>query len=92
MKKTLVKVLRDTEAAQFPMKKFVPCGSNSATGEFVVIQGINGGFVSVPLHRIHLMSELISIALGRSSTPFAYEGHIYAIRRRFDGRKDDAPA
>ena len=34
--------------------------SGTSTGEEVIAQGIEGGFINVPLHRIYLKSNLIS--------------------------------
>lgn len=59
--KKSVKILRDTGATQsLIVESSVPCGSDSATGESVIIQGVTGSFVSIPLHRIHLTSGLVS--------------------------------
>ena len=38
----------------------LPLDSGTSTGEEVIAQGIEGGFVNVPLHRIYLKSKLIS--------------------------------
>ena len=35
------------------------CESETATGEWVIIQGVGGDFVSVPLHQISLDSEIV---------------------------------
>lgn len=42
------------------LKSSLPCGSNSATGKFVIVQGISNDFVSIPLHWAHLVSNLVS--------------------------------
>ena len=41
-----------------------------STGEEVIAQGMEGGFVNVPLHRIYLKSKLISgpVVVGTSPT------------------------
>ena len=61
------KILRDTGTTEsLILEKVLPFCSSSATGEFVIVQGIEGGFVDIPLHRVHLMSDLVSrsIVLG----------------------------
>ena len=56
-----VKILRDTGATQTLMsKRTLPFGKSSATGKSIVIQGIEGGFRKVPLHRVNLVSDVVS--------------------------------
>ena len=56
-----VKILRDTGATQTLMSKHtLPFGTSSATGKSIVIQGIEGGFRKVPLHRVNLVSDVVS--------------------------------
>ena len=56
-----VKILRDTGATQTLMSKHtLPFGKSSATGKSIVIQGIEGGFKKVPLHRVNLVSDIVS--------------------------------
>ena len=33
---------------------------SSATGESVIVQGVEGGFINVPLHRVNLVSDIVS--------------------------------
>ena len=33
---------------------------SSATGESVIIRGVEGGFINVPLHRVNLVSDIVS--------------------------------
>lgn len=55
-----VKILRDTAAAQSLMiADALPLTENTSLNETVLTKGI-GGYVNVPLHRIHLNSELVS--------------------------------
>ena len=52
-----VKILRDTGATQTLMSKHtLPFGKCSA----IVVQGIEGGFRKVPLHRVNLVSDVVS--------------------------------
>ena len=54
-------ILRDTGATQsLLLKDVLPFSVDSATGESVLAQGIESGFVDIPLHRIILKSELVS--------------------------------
>ena len=56
-----VEILRDTGATQTLMSKHtLPFGKSSAIGEFIVIQGIEGGFRTVPLHLVNLVSNVVS--------------------------------
>ena len=56
-----IKNLRDTRGTQTLMSKHtLPFGKSSATGKFIVIQGIEGGFRTVPLHRVNLVSDVVS--------------------------------
>ena len=55
-----VKILRDTAAAQSLMKEdALPFSENTSLNESVLTKGV-GGFVSVPLHKVHLNSELVT--------------------------------
>ena len=59
-KRVEIKILRDTGATQSLMvKNDMPRESETATGERVVIQGVGGNVVSVPLHQISLDSEIV---------------------------------
>ena len=56
-----VKILRGIGATQTLMLKHtLPFGKSSATGKSIVVQGIKGGFKKVPLHRINLVSDIVS--------------------------------
>ena len=56
-----VKILRDTGATQtLLLKDTLPFEMSSATGESVIIQGVEGGFINVPLHRVNLVSDIVS--------------------------------
>lgn len=78
-RKIPIEILRDTGTTQSLMlKSSLSRGSNSATGEFVVIQRVSNEFVSVPLHRIHLRSNLAYCCWCRSYS--AYERRIYVAR------------
>ena len=68
-----VRILRDTGAAQsFMLRDLLPLSEKTATGSSVLVQGIEMGFIRVPLHRVCLKSELVSgeVVVGvRSSFP-----------------------
>ena len=56
-----LKTMRDTCCAQsMILDGSLPFSEVSATGENVLIQGTGMDIISVPLHRIHLKSDLIS--------------------------------
>lgn len=57
----LVRMLRDTGAAQsFVLDSVLPFSENTAIGSNVLIQGVEMGCISVPLHSIKLDSPLVS--------------------------------
>ncbi|KAK0138324.1 Transposon Tf2-8 polyprotein [Merluccius polli] len=68
-----VRILRDTGAAQsFMLRELLPLSEKTATGSSVLVQGIEMGFIRVPLHRIFLKSNLVcgDVVVGvRSSFP-----------------------
>ncbi|XP_035240901.1 uncharacterized protein LOC118209570 [Anguilla anguilla] len=56
-----VRILRDTGAAQsFLLDGVLPLSEKTSTGTHVLVRGLEMGFVDVPLHRIHLISDLIT--------------------------------
>lgn len=56
-----VRVLRDTGAAQsFLLTDVLPLSDQSSCGSSIIVQGIEMGYVTVPLHRVHLQTELVS--------------------------------
>ncbi|KAK0138160.1 Retrovirus-related Pol polyprotein from transposon 412 [Merluccius polli] len=68
-----VRILRDTGAAQsFMLRDLLPLSEKTATGSSVLVQGIEMGFIRVPLHRVCLKSDLVcgDVVVGvRSSFP-----------------------
>ena len=66
-------ILRDTGAAQsFILRDLLPLSEKTATGSSVLVQGIEMGFIRVPLHRVCLKSDLFcgDVVVGvRSSFP-----------------------
>ena len=55
------KILRDTGATQTLMSKHtLPFGKSSATGKSIIVQGIEGGFSKFLLHRVYLVSDVVS--------------------------------
>ena len=71
---TPIKILRDTGASQsLILADTLPFSEKSSSGTSVLIQGIECGFVNVPLHNIYLSSDLVKgpVAVGiRPSLPF----------------------
>ena len=69
-----IKILRDTGASQsLILADTLPFSEKTSTGTSVLIQGVECGFVNVPLHNIYLSSDLVSgpVAVGiRPSLPF----------------------
>lgn len=75
-----VVILRDTGAAQsFILQELLPFSQKSYTGTDVLVRGIEMGCESVPLHKVHLKSELVNrvVRLGvRSQLPIVGVGLI----------------
>ena len=67
-------ILRDTGAIQsLLVEDTLPLSEKTATGSQVLIQGIELGVIPVPLHRVHLSSDLVSgpVTVGvRPTLPF----------------------
>ncbi|KAJ8038132.1 hypothetical protein HOLleu_19119 [Holothuria leucospilota] len=56
-----IKILRDTCATQsLLLDGVLPLSDSTSTGANVLIQGVECGFISVPLHKINLKSDLVS--------------------------------
>ncbi|XP_067263779.1 uncharacterized protein [Chanodichthys erythropterus] len=68
-----VQILRDTGAIQsFVISDVLPLSEQTSCGSSVLVQGIEMGVIKVPLHQIHLQSDLVSgfVRVGiRSSFP-----------------------
>ena len=71
---TPIKILRDTGASQsLILADTLPFSEKSSSGTSVLIQGVECGFVNVPLHNIYLSSDLVTgpVAVGiRPYLPF----------------------
>jgi hypothetical protein len=71
---TPIKILRDTGASQsLILADTLPFCDESYSGTSVLIQGVECGFLTVPLHNVYLRSDLITgpVAVGiRPSLPF----------------------
>ena len=71
---TPIKILRDTGASQsLILADTLPFSEKTSSGTSVLIQGVECGFVNVPLHNIYLSSDLLTglVAVGvRPSLPF----------------------
>ena len=66
-----IKILRDTGATQSLLLEGVLLLSvSTSTGESVIGQGIEGGCVNVPLHKVNLVSDLVtgSVVVGTRPT------------------------
>ena len=56
-----IKILRDTGATQsLLLEGILPLSEISLTGDNVIIQGVELGYMTVPLHKINLKSDLVS--------------------------------
>merc|ERR1711867_166670 len=59
--KVPVQIVRDTGASQtLLLDGILPLSEKSSMGGSVLLQGVGLGIIDVPLHRIHLNSDLIS--------------------------------
>ena len=71
---TPIKILRDTGASQsLILADTLPFSEKTSSGTSVFIQGVESGFINVPLHNIYLSSDLVIglVAVGiRPSLPF----------------------
>ena len=69
-----IKILRDTGASQsLILADTLPFSEKTSSGTSVLIQGVERGFVNVPLHNMYLSSDLVTglVAVGiRPSLPF----------------------
>ena len=71
---TPITILRDTGASQsLILADTLPFSEKTSSGTSVLIQGVECGFVNVPLHNIYLFSDLVNgpVAVGiRQTLPF----------------------
>ena len=71
---TPIKILRDTGASQsLILADTLPFSEKTSSGTSVLIQGVECGFINVPLHNMYLSSDLVTglVAVGfRPSLPF----------------------
>ena len=71
---TTIKILRDTGASQsLILADTLPFSEKTSSRTSVLIQGVECGFINVPLHNIYLSSDLVTglVAVGiRPSLPF----------------------
>ena len=66
-----INILRDTGATQsLLLEGVLPLSVSTSTGESVIAQGIEGGCVNVPLHKVKLVSDLVtgSVVVGTRPT------------------------
>ena len=60
-KRIPIRILRDTGTSQsFMLENVLPFGKDSYTGSRVIVQGLEMGAVSVPLHHVSLPSDLVT--------------------------------
>ena len=58
---TPIKILRDTGASQsLILADTLPFSEKTSSGTSVLIQGVECGFVNIPLHNIDLSSDLVT--------------------------------
>ena len=58
---TQIKILRDTGASQaLSLTDALPFSEKISSGTSVLIQGVECGFVNIPLHNIYLSSDLVT--------------------------------
>ena len=56
-----IKILRDTGASQsLILEGVLPLSEKTFTGASILVQGVECGFVNVPLHKLNLKSDLVS--------------------------------
>ena len=56
-----IKILRDTGATQsLLLEGILPLSEINSTGDNVIIQGVELGYMTVPLHKINLKSDVVS--------------------------------
>ena len=56
-----IRILRDTGASQSLLVEGVlPLSAETATGDHVLIHGVELGYISVPMHKVFLQSDLVS--------------------------------
>ena len=56
-----IRILRDTGASQsLILAEAIPLSEKSHSGKSVLIQGVECGLVTVPLHQVNLKSDLVS--------------------------------
>ena len=88
-----VTILRDTGASQsLILDSVLPFGGQSSTGTSVLLQGMEGGYMEVPLHTVDLQSGLVSgrVNLGiRKSLPM--EGVSLILGNDLAGAKVTVP-
>ena len=68
---TFIIILRDTGASQpFILADTLPFSQKTSSGTSVLIQGVDCGFVNVPLHNIYFSSDLVNgpLAVGIRQT------------------------
>ena len=72
---TPIKILRDTGASQsLILADTLPFSEKTSSGTSVLIQGVECGFVNVPLHNIYLSSDLVTGLLAVGIRPLPFKG------------------
>lgn len=84
-----IRMLRDTGTTQsLLVENVLPLSEKSATGSRVLIQGVELGVIPVPLHKIHLTSDLVSgmVVVGVRPT-LSIEGVSFLLGNDLAGEK-----
>ena len=65
-----IRILRDTGASQYLIfAEAIPLSEKSHSGKSVLNQGVECGLVTVPLHQVNLMSDLVSVTVTVGARP-----------------------
>ena len=84
-----IKILRDNGATQsLLLEGVLPLSVSTSTSESVIAQDIEGGCVNVPLHKVNLVSELVtgSVVVGTRPT-LPIKGVSLLLKNDLAGRK-----
>ena len=77
-----IRILRDTGASQsLILAEAIPLSEKSHSGKSVLIQGVECGLVTVPLHHVNLKSDLVSGTVTGCSTFIANRRRAFNIRQ-----------
>ena len=75
-----IRILRDTGASQsLILAEAIPLSGKSHSGKSVLIQGVECGLVTVPLHQVNLKSDLVSRTVTVGARPSLPIGGVHLI-------------